>query len=87
MKLLIPYAYDLNRSAIRTDVRIRHAWYIEHKNILGSCPEYLLIEALTPERIGDQEEPSKSWKDYADKTGLPEELAEKVESCVDLVNL
>ena len=87
LKLLIPYAYDLNRSAIRTDVRIRHAWYIEHKNILGSCPEYLLIEALTPERIGDQEEPSKSWKDYADKTGLPGELAEKVESCVDLVNL
>lgn len=36
MKILIPVAYDLNRSAIRPDVRIRHAWYIEHKNILGS---------------------------------------------------
>jgi len=34
LTLLIPKAYDLNRSAIRTDVRIRHAWYIEHLNAL-----------------------------------------------------
>lgn len=86
-KFLIPYAYDMNRSAIRPDVRIRHAWYIEHKHILGSCPEYLLLEALTPERIGDPSKPSKDWGDYQDKTGLPEELLNKVESCVDLVNV
>ena len=53
MKLLVPQAYDLNRSAIRPDVRIRHAWYIEHKNNLGICPDYLLMEALTPKRIRD----------------------------------
>ncbi len=29
LKLLIPKAYDLNRSAIRPDVRIRNAFYIE----------------------------------------------------------
>ena len=52
MKQLMPYAYDMNRSAIRPDVRLRHVWYIEHKNVLGSCPDYLLLEALTPERIG-----------------------------------
>src|SRR5699024_5316855 len=46
LKLLIPQAYDLNRSAIRPDVRIRHAWYMEHRNVLGSCPEYLLLDAL-----------------------------------------
>lgn len=86
LKLVIPSAYDLNRSAIRPDVRLRHAWYIEHKNILGSCPEYLLFEALTPERISDAEIPSVSWADYRDKTCLPEELLERVDSCVDLVN-
>ena len=87
LKLLIPHAYEQNRSAIRPDVRIRHAWYIEHKNILGSCPEYKLIEALTPEKIGDKMEPSLSWNDYQDKLSLQEELLAKVDSCIDLVNL
>lgn len=50
LKLLIPHAYELNRSAIRPDVRIRHAWYLEHKSLLGSCPDYQLLEALTPEQ-------------------------------------
>ena len=86
MKQLMPYAYDMNRSAIRPDVRLRHAWYIEHKNVLGSCPDYLLLEALTPERIGNAGEPSVDWKNYQDKNGLPEELRQCVESCVDLVN-
>jgi Cas7 group CRISPR-associated protein Csh2 len=84
LKLLIPQAYDLNRSAIRPDVRMRHAWYIEHTNPLGSCPDYLLLEALTPVRIGDATEPSTSWSDYQDKTGLPEELRARVESTADL---
>ena len=87
LKLLIPYAYEMNRSAIRPDVRLRHAWYIEHKNILGSCPEYLLFEALTPEKQGNPSEPSTSWRDYVDKPGLPEKLLAKVDSCVELVNL
>ena len=87
LKLLIPYAYEQNRSAIRPDVRIRHAWYIEHKSILGSCPEYMLIEALTPEKIGNKMEPSSSWSDYQDKVSLPEDLLAKVDSCIDLVNL
>lgn len=87
LKLLIPHAYEMNRSAIRPDVRIRHAWYIEHKNILGSCPEYLLLEALIPEKLGNQEEPSTCWNDYEDKDGLPQDLRNRVEDCVDLVNL
>ena len=86
MKLAIPYLYDLNRSAIRPDVRLRHAWYIEHKNNLGSCPDYLLLEALTPTRIGNPMDPSERWGDYQDKVGLPEELLHRVDSCVDLVN-
>ena len=87
LKILIPHAYEQNRSAIRPDVRIRHAWYIEHKNLLGSCPEYLLFEALTPVKRENAGEPSESWSDYEDKKTLPEELLEKVESCVDLVTL
>jgi len=87
LKLLIPKAYDLNRSAIRSDVRIRHAWYIEHTNTLGSCPDYMLLDALTPKRIGNSSDPSTSWEDYEDKTTLPEELAEKVGLITDLMEL
>jgi len=86
MKLLIPHAYDLNRSAIRPDVRIRHAWYVEHKNSLGSCPDHLLLEALTPKRTtGKTTDPSTSWADYDDVTGLPSELKAKIDSFSDLV--
>lgn len=85
LKLLIPHAYDLNRSAIRPDVRIRHAWYVEHKNSLGSCPDYLLLEALTPKRIGNANEPSTSWSDYKDSEGLPANLIEKLASFEDLL--
>ena len=87
LKLLIPHAYEQTRSAIRPDVRIRHAWYIEHENVLGSCPEYLLFEALTPEKIRNKEEPSTTWSDYMDKTELSEELRKRVYQCVDLVNI
>jgi Cas7 group CRISPR-associated protein Csh2 len=86
LKLLIPHAYDLNRSAIRPDVRIRHAWYIEHKSNLGSCPDYLLFEALTPKRVDNADQASSSWSDYVDMRSLPDELAARVESCVDLAN-
>lgn len=87
MKQLIPHAYEQNRSAIRPDVRMRHAWYIEHKNILGSCPEFLLLDALTPSRYGNTDEPSVSWSNYEDRTSLPKDLLERVDNCVDLVNI
>lgn len=86
LKTILPYAYDCTRSAVRPDVRIRHAWYIEHKNILCSCPEYLLVEALTPKKTGNPDEPSASWADYEDVKALPSDLLERVASCVDLVN-
>ena len=47
----------------------------------------MLLDALTPERIGESPEPSESWHDYKDKTELPKELFHKVESIVDLVSL
>lgn len=86
LKALIPYAYDHTRSAIRPDVRIRHAWYMEHKNPLGSCADYLLIEALMPKRKGDDPmAPSNSWNDYNDVDTLNPEIGNKLDSCVDLV--
>ena len=85
LKRLIPHAYDLNRSAIRPDVRLRHAWYIEHSNKLGSCPDYLLFEALTPTRVDNSSDSSTSWNDYCDKTSLPPELMDRVSSVIDLL--
>jgi CRISPR-associated protein Csd2 len=82
---LIPYAYDLNKSLVRSDVRIRHAWYVEHKHVLGSCSDFTLIEALTPKRKGDPRLPSTSWSDYDVPLALPEGLAGKVNTLRDLV--
>ncbi|MBP7231617.1 MAG: type I CRISPR-associated protein Cas7 [Syntrophaceae bacterium] len=79
LKALIPYAYDHTRSAIRPDVRIRHAWYMEHENSLGSCADWKLIDALTPKRKGDDPmKPSTSWNDYEVPVTLPTELKVKV---------
>ena len=85
LKLLIPHAYDQTKSAIRPDVRLRHAWYIEHKNNLGSCPDYSLIEALTPKRTIDDKKSSNSWQDYTDISDLPESLKSKVSFFGDLI--
>lgn len=82
MKALIPYAYDHTRSAIRPDVRIRHAWYMEHQNSLGSCADWKLIYALTPKRIGaDPMQPSTMWSDYDEPVELSDELKGKVTFC------
>lgn len=85
MKALIPYAYDHTRSAIRPDVRIRHAWYMEHQNSLGSCADWKLIDALTPKCKGsDPMQPSSSWSEYIVPVGLPDDLKGKV-SFADLM--
>ena len=86
LKALIPYAYDHTRSAIRPDVRIRHAWFMEHKNSLGSCADYLLIDALTPKRKGnDPMAASTSWSDYDVPNSLPQNLRDKLDGCADLM--
>ena len=77
MKRLIPHAIRTRPLIVRPMVTIRHAWHIEHKSALGSCPDFSLIEALTPKRVNeaDQETPSKSWSDLHCPTQLPKELA------------
>ena len=84
MLRLIPYAYTHTASFVRPDVRMRHAWYIPHKSRLGSCPDSLLIDALTPVKKGDATAASQSWSDYEVPGGLPEELLGRVAECVDL---
>lgn len=86
MKKLIPHAYAHTRSHARPFVEIRHAWYCEHSNPLGSCSDYALIDVLKPKKLGDPNKPSTSWADYEDKGGLPLDLKNKV-ACVDLVTL
>ena len=89
MKKLIPHAYAQTASAARPQVILRHAWHIEHNGPLGSCPDFALLDSLTPKRKGSGgtavEQPSTSWNDYDIPASLPESLASRVKSCVDLV--
>lgn len=88
MKRLIPHSYTHTASYVRSEMRIRHAWHIEHKNGLGSCPDHLLIDALMPKRKIPEhvESPSRSWADYEVPDRLPPILFERVKSCEDLIS-
>jgi CRISPR-associated protein Csd2 len=85
MLRLIPYAYTHTASFVRPDVRLRHAWYVQHKSRLGSCPDSALIDALTPKKKGDGAVASQNWIDYEAPSGLGEELLKRVAKCIDLV--
>jgi CRISPR-associated protein Csd2 len=82
---LIPYAYEHTASHVRPFVRIRHAWYAEHKSRLGSCSDFAVIDALTPKRRSAPEEPSSHWEDYDAPTDLGS-LQERLADFRDLVN-
>jgi Cas7 group CRISPR-associated protein Csh2 len=88
MKKLIPHAYAQTASASRPQVILRHAWHMEHNGPLGSCPDFTLLDALTPKRKpnggGAVEEPSTSWSDYDVPAALPAELAARLKSVADL---
>lgn len=88
MKRLIPHAYTHTASYARPMVTIRHAWHMEHKSALGSCPDFSLIEAMTPKRRNEAEKdlPSKEWQEYDAPVKLPEDLRARVESVTDLVS-
>ena len=85
MLRLIPFAYPHSRSYVRPSVEVRHAWFIEHKNALGSCSDFALLKALTPVKNTDPDRPSTCWEEYKTPTELPKELAEKVAPLRDLV--
>ena len=81
---LIPYAYSHTRSYIRSNVEIRHAWYIEHKSALGSCSDFTLISELTPVKKENEDTPSKTWKEYDVPDSL-NELENNIKSIKDLM--
>lgn len=84
---VIPFAYPHTRSHARPMVEVRHAWYIEHKNALGSCSDFELIAALTPKKKQDADQASKSWDDYVVPTTLPDDLRKKVGLVRDLMDV
>lgn len=86
---LIRYAYPHTASHVRPFVEVRHAWYAEHKNPLGSFSEFQFIDAMTPTKKRDPDKPTTSWSDYDVPTTCPEDLQKKVSNrlydlCVDL---
>jgi CRISPR-associated protein Csd2 len=85
MLKLIPYAYPHTASYIRPCVEIRHAWYMQHRGALGSCSDFALIAALTPQKINEPDRQSISWQEYNVPTKLPEELEKKLLSVKDLM--
>jgi hypothetical protein len=86
LKFLIPHAYSHTASGIRPQVDIAHAWYAEHKDPLGSCPDPLILAALKPKKREKPEEPSRGIEDYDIPTKLPDDLQARLASFEDLCN-
>jgi len=86
LKFMLPYVYQHTASAIRPQISVLHTWFAEHKNTLGSCPEHLFINALTP-KLKASVTQSTSVNDY----DIPErndlgELLERFKDVRDLAN-
>jgi Cas7 group CRISPR-associated protein Csh2 len=71
---LIRYAYPHTKSDIRSLVEVRHAWYAEHEDNLGSFSEFEINEKLTPRRKGDSEKQSVSGIPLDQQYEIPTEL-------------
>lgn len=82
---LIPLAYPHTRSYIRSNVDLLHAWYIEHKTPLGSCPDYKLLDALVPKKKQDADKASMSRDEYDIPSSLPHDLKNKIASVKDIM--
>lgn len=85
MKFLMPHAYRSTASAVRPFVEVRHAWYAEHKSPLGSCPDSLVLDSLTPKKVkGGVDEPSTSVDEYEIPAALPDEVRGRLLDFEDL---
>lgn len=83
LKRVIPYAYAHTRSAIRPFVELRHAWWCEHANALGSCSDFAIIDALKPKRVGDIHTASTAWEgQYISPDGFEKQGI----TCTDLMS-
>jgi len=81
---VIPFAYPHTRSHARPMVELRHAWYIEHKNALGSCSDFALLSALTPTKKQAPDKPSACWDEYKAPNDLEPDLKARIASIRDL---
>jgi hypothetical protein len=64
---------------------VRHAWYAEHKEPIGSFSEFGFVETMTPKKKSDPIEPSTSWDDYNVPTkSAATVLKDKTENFCDL---
>ncbi|HWQ76266.1 MAG TPA: type I CRISPR-associated protein Cas7 [Syntrophomonas sp.] len=69
---LIRYAYPHTKSDIRPLVEVRHAWYAEHNDDLGSFSELDFIEKIAPTRKGgDFGKPSVSGVPLSQQYDIP----------------
>ena len=85
MRFLMPHAYRSTASAVRPFVEVRHAWYAEHNSPLGSCPDSLILDSLTPKKVkGGVDEPSTSVDEYAIPSALPDEVRGRLQDFEDL---
>lgn len=85
MLSLIPHSYRHTAAMGRSQVEIRHAWYVEHKSPLGSCSEFVLIDALTPIKREHPDQPSQRWNEYEVPMGLGS-LRDRVAEFGDLMD-
>lgn len=86
-EFLAPIAYAQTASAIRSDVRCLYIWRGIHKSPLGSCPDYLFLEAFTPTLVEGCSEPGTK-KDYIfpNLESVEQSLLNKFEKVEDLCN-
>ncbi len=86
LKFMLPYVYQHTASAIRPQISVLHAWFAEHKNTLGSCPEHLFINALMPKlKSGVKKSASANDYDIPEKDGLGD-LLDRFKDVRDLVD-
>ena len=86
MKFMIPLAYRATASVARPDVEVLHAWYAEHRSPLGSCPDWRIVDAMTPAKPADPDRPSRSRAEYRipEADDLPREVRDRLASFEDL---
>lgn len=74
---LLRHAYPNTKSVARSHglLEIRHAWYAEHEDELGSFSEFDFIEKLTPKRKGDnRDKPSVSGVPLLEQYDIPQTI-------------
>jgi CRISPR-associated protein Csd2 len=84
-EFIAPIAYSQTASAVRNDVRCLHIWRGIHKSPLGSYPDHLFLEALTPKAIEKGATPeTREGYTIPTKSSLSEELSSRFEAIDDL---